>query len=71
MCIRDSVYLAFALTLWTGPVLTVDRLALALTWTVYCVVGPMHKERRYISYYGERYASYRRSVSYILPGLKP
>lgn len=68
---RQPVYLAFALTLWTGPVLTVDRLALALTWTVYCVVGPMHKERRYISYYGERYASYRRSVSYILPGLKP
>jgi len=68
---RQPVYLAFALTLWTGPVLTVDRLALALTWTVYCVVGPMHKERRYIAYYGERYASYRRSVSYILPGLKP
>jgi steroid 5-alpha reductase family enzyme len=67
---RQPVYLAFALTLWTGPVLTLDRLALALTWTAYCAIGPLHKERRYLAYYGERYSTYRRSVPYILPGLK-
>ena len=66
---RQPVYLAFALTLWTGPVLTVDRLALALTWTVYCALGPLHKERRYLAWFGERYSLYRSSVPYILPRL--
>ena len=68
---RQPVYLAFGLTLWTGPVLTLDRLALALTWSAYCLIGPLHKERRYLAYYGDRYAGYRRRIPYILPGLKP
>ncbi|MBL8863671.1 MAG: isoprenylcysteine carboxylmethyltransferase family protein [Planctomycetes bacterium] len=68
---RQPVYLAFAATLWTGPVLTLDRLALAVAWTAYCIVGPLHKERRYLSHYGNLYSNYRRSVPYILPGFRP
>lgn len=64
---RQPVYLAFALTLWTGPVLTLDRLLLALLWTGYCVVGPLHKERRYLANYGAAYARFRREVPYLLP----
>ena len=67
---RQPVYLAFALTLWTGPVLTLDRLALALTWTAYCAVGPLHKERRYVAWFGDSYSSYRQRVPYILPRVR-
>lgn len=67
---RQPVYLAFALTLWTGPSRTVDGLVLALVWTSYCVVAPLHKEARYLAYYGERFALYRSRTPYLLPRLK-
>lgn len=66
---RQPIYLAFAATLWTGPALTLDRLLLALLWTIYCVVGPIHKELRYRRYFGERFERYRRRVPYLLPRL--
>jgi protein-S-isoprenylcysteine O-methyltransferase Ste14 len=65
--VRQPVYLAFACTLWTGPVWTPDHLLLAVTWTAYCLFGPLLKERRYLRYYGEAFASYRRRVPYWLP----
>jgi protein-S-isoprenylcysteine O-methyltransferase Ste14 len=64
---RQPVYVAFALTLWTAPQWTPDRLALALGWTAYCLVGPLFKERRYRSFYGETFERYRASVPYWLP----
>ena len=67
---RQPVYLAFAMTLWTGPVHTLDGLVLALTWSVYCVAAPLHKELRYLSLYGERFSRYRATVPYILPRIK-
>jgi protein-S-isoprenylcysteine O-methyltransferase Ste14 len=65
--VRQPVYLAFALTLWTGPVWTPDRLVLALGWTAYCVLGPRLKERRYLRRYGDAFARYRDTVPYLLP----
>jgi len=64
---RQSVYLAFALTLWAGPTLTLDRLALALVWSAYCALGPLHKEARHRARYGERFELYRRRTPYLLP----
>jgi protein-S-isoprenylcysteine O-methyltransferase Ste14 len=64
---RQPVYLAFALTLWTGPVHTLDGLLLALAWSVYCFAAPLHKELRYLSIHGERFSRYRGEVPYILP----
>jgi len=68
---RQPVYLAFALTLWTGPVWTPDRLALATIWTGYCLLGPLLKERRYAAFYGEGFERYRAEVPYWLPRLLP
>lgn len=68
---RQPVYLAFATTLWTGPVLTPDRLALALAWTAYCAVGPLLKEGRYRSWYGDAYRAYQARVPYLLPFRRP
>lgn len=64
---RQPVYLAFALTLWTGPVWTPHRLWLALAWTAYCLIGPLFKERRYRAYHGNRYRIYQWMVPYWIP----
>lgn len=65
--IRQPVYLGFALTLWTGPVRTPDRLVLALAWTAYCALGPRLKERRYLAWHGEAYRRYQAEVPYMAP----
>lgn len=68
---RQPIYLGFALTLWTGPVWTPDHLAIALSWSVYCLVGPLLKERRFATRYGPAFAAYRARVPYILPRIVP
>ena len=64
---RQPIYLAFALTLWTGPVWTPDHLFIAVAWTLYCLFGPTLKERRYLQFYGSRFERYRALVPYWLP----
>ena len=65
--IRQPIYVAFALTLWTVPVWTPDQLALAVSLTAYCLLAPRLKERRFQKLYGERFAAYRAQVPYALP----
>jgi methanethiol S-methyltransferase len=65
--IRQPIYVAFALTLWTVPVWTPDQLALAVTLTAYCLLAPRLKERRLAARHGVRFDRYRASVPYILP----
>lgn len=67
--LRQPVYFGFMLTLWTGPVWTPDHLTIALVWTLYCVVGPRLKERRYRRLYGHEFDAYRAQVPYLLPSL--
>lgn len=67
--IRQPIYVAFALTLWTVPVWTPDQLAVALTLTVYCLTAPVFKERRFLARYGERFENYRNTVPYAVPRL--
>jgi protein-S-isoprenylcysteine O-methyltransferase Ste14 len=65
--IRQPIYVAFALTLWTVPVWTPDQLALAISYTAYCLVAPRLKERRFAARYGQRFERYRARVPYVLP----
>jgi protein-S-isoprenylcysteine O-methyltransferase Ste14 len=65
--LRQPIYLAFALTLWTGPVWNADHLLLAISWTLYCIAGPVLKERRCVAAYGESFRRYQRRVPYWLP----
>lgn len=67
--IRQPIYVAFALTLWTVPVWTPDQLALAVSFTAYCLLAPRPKERRFAARYGERFHRYRAEVPYALPRL--
>lgn len=65
--IRQPIYVAFALTLWTVPVWTPDQLVLAVSLTAYCLVAPRLKERRLAARHGARFDRYRATVPYILP----
>ncbi|MEM6414231.1 MAG: isoprenylcysteine carboxylmethyltransferase family protein [Pseudomonadota bacterium] len=65
--IRQPIYLAFALILWTGPIWTLDKLILASLWGGYCFVAPIFKERRQRQYYGERFDAYVTKTGYWLP----
>lgn len=67
--IRQPIYVAFALTLWTVPVWTPDQLVLAISFTAYCLLAPRLKERRFARRYGDRFARYRADVPYALPRL--
>ena len=69
--IRQPIYAAFALTLWLVPVWTPDQLVLALSYTAYCLLAPMLKERRFVIRYGDRFQKYRARVPYFLPRLPP
>lgn len=68
--VRQPIYAAFALTLWTMPVWTADQLVLAVSYTLYCVLAPRLKEKRFLSIYGARFRSYRGRVPYFLPKLR-
>ena len=65
--IRQPIYVAFAMTLWTVPVWTPDQLALAVSFTAYCLLAPRLKERRFAARYGDRFDRYRAEVPYVLP----
>ncbi|QDM15863.1 isoprenylcysteine carboxylmethyltransferase family protein [Tardiphaga sp. vice352] len=62
--IRQPIYVAFALTLWTVPVWTPDQLALAVCYTAYCLLAPRLKERRFAARYGDRFQRYRDTIPY-------
>lgn len=68
---RQPIYVAFALTLWTTPTWTPDQLVVAITLTLYCLVGPMLKEGRFQRAYGPSFDLYRRRVPYWLPWPRP
>jgi protein-S-isoprenylcysteine O-methyltransferase Ste14 len=55
--VRQPIYVAFALTLWTVPVWTPDHLALATTFTAYCLLAPRLKEHRLTACHGARFAT--------------
>jgi hypothetical protein len=65
--IRQPIYVAFALTLWTVPVWTPDQLVLALSFTSYCLLAPRLKERRFTARYGDEFTDYQSKVPYALP----
>ncbi|MEL6920225.1 MAG: isoprenylcysteine carboxylmethyltransferase family protein, partial [Pseudomonadota bacterium] len=68
--VRQPIYLSFALTPWLVPVWTPDQFAVAVTLTAYCVIAPLHKERRFEKMFGERWKSYRARTPYFVPFLK-
>lgn len=69
--VRQPIYVAFALTLWTVPVWTPDQLVIALVLTAYCLGGPLLKEQRFRRRFGRDFVAYARRVPYWLPWPRP
>lgn len=61
---RQPIYFSFMLTLWSGPVWTVDKVFLAVLWSVYCYWGPVLKEQRLERSFGEAFRAYRACTPY-------
>jgi ubiquinone biosynthesis O-methyltransferase len=64
---RQPIYVSFAATTWTVPTWTPDQLAVASALTLYCLVGPLFKEARFKSRFGDQFDEYRRRVPYWIP----
>ena len=69
--VRQPIYVAFTLTLWTVPTWTPDQLAVALSLTTYCLVGPLLKEKRFRRRFGQTFTVYENRVPYWLPWPRP
>jgi 2-polyprenyl-6-hydroxyphenyl methylase/3-demethylubiquinone-9 3-methyltransferase len=69
--VRQPIYVAFSLTLWTVPTWTPDQLAVALALTTYCLVGPLFKEQRFRRRFGQPFVTYMNQVPYWLPLRRP
>jgi 2-polyprenyl-6-methoxyphenol hydroxylase-like FAD-dependent oxidoreductase/protein-S-isoprenylcysteine O-methyltransferase Ste14 len=69
--VRQPIYLAFTLILWTAPTWTPDHLFLALLLTGYCVAAPVLKEKRYQHWYGDAFRRYQKRVPYWFPRPQP
>ncbi len=68
---RQPIYVAFTLTVWTVPTWTPDQLAIAIAFTLYCLLGPLLKETRFRCIYGPAFDEYARRVPYWLPWPRP
>ena len=66
---RQPIYLAFFLILWLSPFWTFDKIFLALPWSLYCIFGPLLKEKRFGKIYGDKFNLYKKRVSYFIPSL--
>ena len=65
--IRQPIYVAFALTLWTVPTITPDGLVVAVILTAYCVIGSIIKEARFARRFGAAFARYRAGTPFWFP----
>src|ERR1700722_380698 len=69
--VRQPIYVAFALTVWTVPTWTPDQLALAVVLAAYCLIGPLLKERRFRLRFGQNFLAYADQVPYWAPWPRP
>lgn len=60
--LRHPVYLSFLGLIWFNPVMTFDRLVLALIWSAYIFIGSYLKDERLAYFMGETYRTYQEQV---------
>ncbi|MEZ6044144.1 MAG: hypothetical protein R3C11_00885 [Planctomycetaceae bacterium] len=61
--LRHPVYLSFMGLLWFTPLMTLDRLLLAVLWSIYILVGSYLKDERLAFYIGAPYREYQSRVA--------
>jgi len=65
--VRQPIYASFALTTWTTPIWTLDQLLIAIIFTIYCVIAPRFKEKRFEKKFGKKFTKYKSKVPYMVP----
>lgn len=66
--VRHPLYVGWALAFWATPTMTLGHLLFAGTLTLYMAVAALIEERDLVTYYGEAYRAYQRSVPMFVPG---
>jgi protein-S-isoprenylcysteine O-methyltransferase Ste14 len=65
--VRHPIYLGFTIAFWACPRMSLGHFVFALTTTAYMIIAIQFEEHDLIAIFGDRYRSYRRSVSMIVP----
>ncbi|MBN1342752.1 MAG: isoprenylcysteine carboxylmethyltransferase family protein [Phycisphaerae bacterium] len=65
--VRHPQYLAALLMIWSGPVLTTDRIAFNVIWSAWVVVAVRLEERDLVRRHGQAYRDYQTRVPMLLP----
>jgi protein-S-isoprenylcysteine O-methyltransferase Ste14 len=65
--VRHPLYLGILVFAWLIPEMTVNRLALLVTFTLYILIGAWFEERKLLKDFGPAYAEYKARVPMLLP----
>lgn len=67
--VRHPIYTGIFLAVWATPDMSWSHLLLAVGFTVYILIGIHYEEKDLVSWHGEEYIVYRRTVGAIIPGI--
>jgi protein-S-isoprenylcysteine O-methyltransferase Ste14 len=68
--VRHPLYVGWITAFWATPTMTITHLVFALGMTAYILIAIPFEERDLATYFGKRYAEYRRKVPMLIPGMK-
>jgi protein-S-isoprenylcysteine O-methyltransferase Ste14 len=68
--VRHPLYSTGLVILWLAPQVTVNRLVLIVSLTLYLVIGAYFEERKLLRDFGPAYAEYKSRTPMFIPGLK-
>jgi protein-S-isoprenylcysteine O-methyltransferase Ste14 len=64
---RHPIYLFVIIIIWACPLLTLDRLAFNILWSVWIVIGAYLEDRDLHREFGDQYREYSRRVPMLIP----